>query len=410
MRENDIITGLDIGTTKVCAVIGQVRESSIEIIGVGSSPSYGLRKGVVVNIDSTVDSITKAVEEAELMAGVEVNSVYAGIAGGHIKGMNSRGVIAVSSKDREIRQADVNRAIDAAKAVSIPMDREVIHVFPQEYIVDDQDGIKDPIGMSGVRLEVEIHIVTGAVTSAQNIVKSVNRAGFAVNDIVLQPYSAALAVLTPEEKELGVVLSDMGGGTTDIIMFVNGSVRYTGVLAIGGNHITNDIAVGLRTPAISAEAIKKKYGCADSSLINPEDMIEVPSVGGRAPRKISKKVLSEIIQPRYTEIMTLVQRELRMTGFEDLIAAGMVITGGGSLIEGSAEITEKIVGLPVRMGYPGSVRGLVDVINSPIYATGVGLVLFGMKYGDHSSVYREQGDSLFKNISRRMGDWFREFF
>jgi len=299
LEDESIITGLDIGTTKVCAIIGQVNQvGGVDILGVGIAPSYGLRKGVVVNIDNTVKSITKAIEEAELMAGVEIDSVYTGIAGGHIKGINSRGVVAISSKTKEITQADVERVIDAARAISIPIDREVIHVIPQEFIVDDQDGIKDPVGMSGIRLESEVHIITGAVSSIENIIKSVHRAGYKVNDIILEPLASAEAVLTDEEKELGVTLIDLGGGTTDIIMFINGSVWHTSVIALGGNHITNDISYGLRTPVQSAEIIKKKYGCAYADLVSEDELIEVESVAGHQSKKVSRKFIAEIIQPR----------------------------------------------------------------------------------------------------------------
>lgn len=407
---NDTIVGLDIGTTKVCAVVGQQDElGNLEIKGVGTAPSHGLRKGVVVNIDATVESIRAAVEEAELMAGLEIQTVYVGIAGGHIEGMNSRGVIAISSKGREITQAEVDRAIDAARAVVIPMDREVIHVLPQEFIVDDQDGIKDPIGMTGVRLEVEIHIVTGAVTSAQNIVKSVRRGGFDVNDIVLQPLASANAVLSSDEKELGCVLIDIGGGTADVIMYVDGAVWHTGVLAIGGNHVTNDLTVGLRTPTQSAEIIKKKYGCALRSMVNPSEMIEVPSVGGRKPRKVARTFLAEIIQPRMEEIFSLVQREIKMTGFDELISAGVVVTGGASMIEGAAEIAEEVFQLPVRIGVPRGISGLKDVVSSPVYSTAVGLTQYGMADMGAVLVHAREG-GLFRGIRNRMKSWFGELF
>lgn len=409
--EESIITGLDIGTTKVCAVIGQINElGGTDIIGVGTAPSFGLRKGVVVNIDNTVKSISKAIEEAELMAGVEVESVYTGIAGGHIKGINSRGVVAISSKSHEITQADVDRVIDAARAISIPVDREVIHIIPQEFIVDDQDGIKDPIGMSGIRLESEVHIVTGAVSSIENIIKSVHRAGYEVEDIVLEPLASAEAILTDEEKELGVALVDLGGGTTDIIMFINGSVWHTGVIAIGGNHVTNDISYGLRTPVQSAEIIKKKYGCAYASMIDSQDTIEVPAVGKRNTKKVSRKFLSEIIQPRMEEIFGLVHREIKVSGFDELIVAGAVITGGASLLEGSVELAEKVLEIPVRLGYPQKIGGLVDKVNTPLYATGVGLVLYGSKNKSFPDLYRASGENLFKNIIKRLSMWFKENF
>ncbi len=411
MAEAGIITGLDIGTTKVCAVIGQMNDlGGVDIIGVGVAPSSGLRKGVVVNIDNTVKSINKAVEEAELMAGVEVQSVFTGIAGGHVKSLNSRGVVAVSSKNREITASDTERVIDAARAISIPIDREVIHIIPQEYIVDDQDGIKDPVGMSGVRLEAEVHIVTGAIASIENIIKSINRAGYEVEDIVLEPLAAAESVITEEEKELGVVLIDLGGGTTDIMMFVKGSIWHTGVLSLGGNHVTNDVSIGLRTPVTSAEIIKKRYGTAFSDTVDPEDIIEVPAVGGRPSKKVAKKNLSEIIEPRMSEILELVKREIKMSGFDELIGAGAVLTGGGSLLDGTMELSEKILNIPVKLGIPENVGGLVDKIIQPQFATGVGLVLYGSKNASMKGLYKGSEENVFKNIIKRLGMWFKEYF
>ncbi len=411
MAESGIITGLDIGTVKVCAVIGQINEmGGINIMGVGMAPSSGLRKGVVVNIDNTVKSITQAIEEAELMAGVEIESVYTGIAGGHIKSFNSRGVVAVSGKSREITQNDVDRVIDAARAISIPIDREVIHVIPQEFIVDDQDGIKDPIGMSGIRLESEVHIITGAIASIENIIKSINRAGYEVEDIVLEPLASAESLLTEEEKELGVVLVDLGGGTVDVIMFIKGSIWHTGVISLVGNHITNDITIGLRTPITSAELIKKRYGCAMIDMVDSQEIIEVPGVGGRSGKKIAKKFLAEIIQPRMEEIFELVKREMKMSGFDEMIGAGAVLTGGTSLLSGSAELAEKILNIPVRVGYPEKVGGLVDKINSPIFSTGVGLVLYGSKNASMKDLYKGTEENIFSNIIKRLGMWFKEYF
>jgi len=411
LTETGIITGLDIGTTKVCVVIGQLNDlGGVDIIGVGVAPSSGLRRGVVVNIDNTVKSINKAVEEAELMAGVEVQSVFTGIAGGHIKSFNSRGVVAVSSKNREIMQTDVERVIDAARAISIPIDREVIHVIPQEYIVDDQDGIKEPIGMSGVRLEAEVHIITGAISSIENIIKSINRAGYEVEDIVLEPLASAESLLTDEEKELGIVLIDMGGGTTDVIMYIKGSVWHTGVIALGGNHVTNDIAIGMRTPVTSAEVIKKRYGVAVADTVNAEEIIEVPGVGGRPPKKVPKKTLASIIEPRMSEILELIKREIKMSGFDELIGAGAALTGGGALLNGSLDMFENVLNIPVRLGVPEKVGGLVDKINSPQYATGVGLVLYGSKNKSYKDLYKGSEESVFKNIIKRLGDWFKEYF
>lgn len=406
-KKSSLIVGLDIGTSKVCAVVGEVTERGLEIIGVGSHPSRGLRKGVVINIESTVGSIKRAVEEAELMAGCEINSVFAGIAGGHVKGFNSHGVVAV--KNKEVTQRDVDRVIDAAKAVAIPMDREVLHILPQEFIIDDQDGIKEPLGMSGVRLEAKVHIVTGAVTCAQNVIKCCNRTGLNVADIALEPLASAEAVLTPEEKELGVVLVDMGGGTTDVALFHDGAVKHTSVLGIGGNHLTSDIAAGLRTPIGEAERIKQRYGCARTSMVGKEERVEVPSVGGRGSRTISRQILCEIIEPRLEEMFQLVQREIAKSGYEGSLASGMVLTGGSTLLPGMIEMGEEVFGMPVRLGVPIHVGGLIDVVSSPIYATGVGLVLYGMKRQD-KNFFRARDSNLFQKVKNRMVDWFSEFF
>lgn len=408
-RRDNIVVGLDIGTTKICAIVGEIKEQGrVDIIGIGQHPSRGLRKGVVVNIESTVESIRRAVEEAELMAGVKITSVYAGIAGGHIKGFNSRAVVAI--KDKEITQGDVDRVVDAAKAVAIPLDREVLHILPREFIVDDQDGIKEPLGMSGVRLEAEIHIVTGAVTSVQNVVKSCQRAGLEVADIVLEPIASAEAVLTQEEKDLGVAIIDIGGGTTDILLFVDGGIAHSSVLAIGGNQVTNDIAVGLRTPQMEAEIIKQKYGCALTDLVRDDENVEVPSVGGRAPRIVSRQILAEIIEPRAQELFELINRDIKKTGFEERITAGAVITGGTSILEGMPEIAERVLDLPVRRGLPLNIGGVVEKVNSPIYATGVGLVLYGAKEMEEGRVYKLGGNNLFAKVLNRMKKWVKEFF
>ncbi|TMA12036.1 MAG: cell division protein FtsA [Deltaproteobacteria bacterium] len=406
-KKNSIIVGLDIGTSKVCAVVGEMTDRGLEVIGVGSHPSQGLRKGVVINIESTVESIKKAVEEAELMAGCEVNSVFTGIAGGHIKGFNSHGIVAV--KNKEVTQRDLERVIDAAKAVAIPMDREVLHILPQEYIIDDQDGIKEPLGMSGVRLEAKVHICTGAVTSAQNIVKCCNRTGLNVADIVLEPLASAEAVLTPEERELGVALVDMGGGTTDIALFHDGAVKHTAVLAIGGNHLTGDIAAGLRTPVAEAERIKQRYGCARTSMVTKDERVEVPNVAGRNSRTLSRQILCEIIEPRLDEIFQLILREIIKSGYEGSLASGVVMTGGSTLLPGTIEMAEQVFGMPVRLGVPTHVGGLIDVVSSPIYATGVGLVLYGMKRLD-KNFFRIRDDNLFHKVRTRIVDWFSEFF
>ncbi len=413
-KREHIVVGLDVGTTKICAIVGEVSEGAIpgerphvRIIGIGTHPSRGLRKGVVVNVESTIESIKKAVEEAELMAGVEINSVYTGIAGSHIKGFNSRGVIAI--KNREVAAADVKRVVEAAKAVAIPMDREILHVLPRGFSVDDQEGIKDPIGMFGTRLEVEVHIITGAVTSAKNIVRSINRAGLEVIDLILQPLASSEAVLTPEERELGVAMVDIGGGTTDLATIVDHGVWHTAVLGIGGNHVTNDIAVGLRTPAYEAEKIKIRYGCASTSMVRDHETIEVPSMGGRPPRVLSRQLLSEIIEPRAEEMFALVIQELRRMGYEDRVAAGVVITGGTSILDGMPELAERVMNLPVRRGAPLDVGGLVDIVNSPMYATGVGLILYGAKHREPTRAPRN-GQGAWHRVVRKMKDWAQEFF
>jgi cell division protein FtsA len=406
-RKNGLVVGLDIGTSKVCAIVGEMTERGVEVIGVGSHLSQGLRKGVVINIESTVESIKKAVQEAELMAGCEINSVFTGIAGGHIKSFNSHGIVAV--KNKEVTDRDVERVIDAAKAVAIPMDREVLHILPQDYIIDEQDGIKEPLGMSGVRLEAKVHIVTGAVTSAQNIVKCCNRTGLNVADIVLEPLASAEAVLTLEEKELGVALVDMGGGTTDIALFHDGSVKHTAVLAIGGDHLTSDIAAGLRTPIGEAERIKQRYGYARTNMVTRDERVEVPSVGGRSARTISRQILCEIIEPRLDEIFQLIRREIAKSGYDGLLASGVVMTGGSTLLPGMVQMAEEVMGMPVRLGVPMHVIGLTDVISSPIYATGVGLVLYGMKRQD-KNFFRIREDNIFGKVRGRMLDWFSEFF
>ncbi len=403
--QENIIVGLDVGTTKICAVVGEVTGNEINIIGIGTHPSIGLRKGVVVDIESTVESIQKAVEEAELMAGCEISSVFAGIAGGHITGFNSRGIVAI--KGKEATQNDVDRVIDAARAVAIPMDREVIHVIPQEYIVDDQGGIKNPVGMSGVRLEAKIHIVTGAVTSAHNIVKCANRSGLDVCDIVLEPLASGEAVLTAEEKDLGAALLDLGGGTSDLAIFFAKNIKHTFVLSLGGNNLTNDIAIGMRTSTAEAEKIKKKYGTCITRNISPEETIEVPGMGGRTPRKLPRQILGEILEPRVEEIFTLIQREIYRAGMEKIITSGVVLTGGSSLLDGGVEIAESIFNLPARLGKPRGISGLVDVVNNPMYATSVGLVLYGAR-NQPSKKFRIRDTNIFNLVMTRMKRWFKD--
>jgi cell division protein FtsA len=408
-KRDELIVGLDIGTTKIAAIVGEVTEDgTIDIIGVGTAASRGLRKGVVVNIDATVQSIEKAIEEAEHMAGCEISSVYAGIAGGHIKGLNSHGTVAV--KDKEVRDGDIARVIESAKAVAIPMDREIIHVLPQEYIVDEQDGIREPLGMSGVRLEAKVHIVTAAVASAQNIVKCCNRCGLQGADIVLEPLASAEAVLHDDERELGVALIDIGGGTTDIALFVDGAIVHTSVLPLGGNHLTNDIAVGLRAPLEAAEKIKQKYGCALTSLMNHGDTIEVPSVGGRPPRIVPREELVNVIMPRVEEIFDHVKKEIGRSGFEDLLASGVVLTGGSTVLEGMTELAEEILGMSARRGIAKNIGGLVDVVRSPSYATGVGLVQYGAKMQRAAGMGGGRAAQVDKNVWRKMRSWFKEAF
>ncbi len=403
--QENIIVGLDVGTTKICTVVGEVSGGEINIIGIGTHPSIGLRKGVVVNIESTVESIQKAVEEAELMAGCEISSVYAGIAGGHITGFNSRGIVAI--KGSEVTKLDVERVIDAARAVAIPMDREVIHVIPQEFIVDDQTGIQNPVGMSGVRLEAKIHIVTGAVTSAHNIVKCANRSGLDVCDIVLEPLASGEAVLTGEEKDLGTALLDLGGGTSDLAIFFEKNIKHTFVLSLGGNNLTNDIAIGLRASQTDAEKIKKKYGTCIAKNISAEEMIEVPGMGGRKPRKLPRQILGEILEPRMEEIFTLIKREIYRAGMENVITSGVVLTGGTSLLDGGTEVAESIFNLPTRLGKPMGIRGLVDVVNNPMYATGVGLVLYGARI-EPSKKFRIRDTNIFNRVMTRMKRWFKD--
>ncbi|HSF04393.1 MAG TPA: cell division protein FtsA [Methylomirabilota bacterium] len=408
------MVGLDVGTTKICAVIAEANAAhGIDIVGVGAAASRGLRKGVVVNIDSTVEAIRQAVAEAEQMAGVEVSGVYAGVAGGHIRGVNSRGAVTVSGKEREVSPADVQRAVETARAITLPQDREIIHVLPQAFVVDDQDGIREPVGMSGTRLEVEVHIVTGAVSSIHNVIRSVNRAGLTVHDIVLEPLASAEAVLSPDEMELGVVLVDMGGGTTDLAFFRDGAVWHSAILPLGGDHVTNDIAVGLRAPVGDAEDLKRRYGCALTSLVSAEETIDVPSMGGRKPRQLSRQILSEIIQPRMEEIITLVAREMAKLGFQDAATAGVVVTGGSALMEGVPELAEAVFDLPVRRGLPETVGGLADVVKSPIYATGVGLALYGARTGPpagDSVTSSRDGERGLGRVARRLTDWFGEIF
>ncbi len=407
-KKTNVVVGLDVGTHKVCAVVGEQTDQGPEVVGVGIHPSRGLRKGVVINIEATMESIKKAVEEAELMAGCEINTVFAGIAGSHIEGFNSQGVVAV--KNKEVTDDDVERVIDAAKAVPISLDREVLHVLPQEFAIDGQRGIQEPRGMSGVRLEASVHIVTGAVTAAQNIVKCCNRTGLNVADFVLEPLASADAVLTQEEKELGIALVDMGGGTTDIALFQGGSVKHTAVLGVGGNHLTGDIAAGLHAPMAAAEQLKQRYGCAAAEAAHRNEMLEVPSVGGRSPRSVSRQILCEIIEPRLEEVFQLVRREIGRSGYEDQLVSGIVMTGGSTLLPGMIEMAERIFNVPVRQGVAANVTGLVEVVSSPVYATGTGLLLYGLGKQERNHFRFRDNDPLLFKVRGRMTEWLREFF
>jgi cell division protein FtsA len=406
--QRQLLVGLDIGTSKVVTIVGEVAEDGhVEVIGIGSHPSRGLKKGVVVNIESTVQSIQRAVEEAELMAGCEINMVFTGIAGNHIRSLNSHGIVAI--RDKEVSPSDVERVIDAARAVAIPADQRILHVLPQEFVIDNQEGIREPIGMSGVRLEAKVHLVTGAVSAAQNIVKCVQRCGLSVEDVVLEQLASSHSVLTEDEKELGACIVDIGGGTTDIAVFCGGAIQHTAVIPIAGDQVTNDIAISLRTPTQYAEEIKIKYACALSQLANPDETIEVPSVGDRPPRRLARQTLAEVVEPRYEELFSLIRDELRRSGFEELIAAGIVLTGGSSKMEGAVELAEEVFHMPVRLGVPQFVDGLKDVVRNPIHATGVGLLLYG-RDAVAKSGERSAGKTGLRDVFDRMRAWFQGNF
>ena len=406
--EPEMIVGLDIGTSKIVAIVAEVsQDNELEIVGFGSHPSRGLKKGVVVNIESTVQSIQRAVEEAELMAGCQIHSVYAGIAGSHVKSMNSHGIVAI--KDGEVVEGDIERVIDAARAMAIPADQKILHVLPQEFIIDEQEGIREPIGMSGVRMEAKVHLVTGAVSAAQNIIKCIERCGLETDDVVLEQLASSYSVLTEDEKELGVCLVDIGGGTTDIAVFNDGAIKHTAVIPIAGDQVTNDIAIAMRTPTQYAEEIKIKYACALRQLTNPDEVIEVPSVGDRPPRRLARQTLAEVVEPRYEELMTLILAELRRSGYENLIASGVVLTGGSSKMEGVVELAEEVFHMPVRLGEPQHVTGLIDVVRNPIHATGVGLLIYGHLSGQSNQLNnfsRNQGPTMFGRVK----DWIKSNF
>ncbi|HSC96294.1 MAG TPA: cell division protein FtsA [Burkholderiales bacterium] len=404
-RDNKkLLVGLDVGTSKIAAIVAEVRpEGGFEIIGMGSHPSRGLKKGVVVNIETTVNAIQRALEEAELMADCKIREVYTGIAGSHIRSFNSQGMVAV--KDKEVALADIERVVDTARAVQIPNDQQILHVLNQEFIIDGQEDVREPLGMSGVRLEVKVHIVTGAVSAAQNIVKCVRRCGLEVRDLVLQPLASAMAVISDDEKDLGVALVDIGGGTSDLVVFTHGAIRHTAVIPIAGDQITNDIAMALRTPTKDAEDIKERYGCALSQLADPQDMVEVPGLGEREPRQLSRKTLAEVIEPRVEELYSLVQTELRRSGYEELLSSGVVITGGSSVMQGMVELGEEIFHMPVRVGYPAYHGALAEAVRHPRHSTGVGLLLAGMQQMRNREIARMSAGS-FRQVLDRMKTWF----
>ncbi|MAT94708.1 MAG: cell division protein FtsA [Halioglobus sp.] len=409
-QDKKMIVGLDIGTSKVVAIVGEIGpDGEIEVVGIGSNPSKGMKKGVVVNIESTVQSIQRAVEEAELMAGCQIHSVYVGIAGSHIRSLNSHGIVAI--KEQEVFGHDLERVIDAAQAVAIPADQKVLHILPQDYVIDHQEGIKEPLGMSGVRLEAKVHLVTCAVNAAQNIEKCIRRCGLDVEDIILEQLASSYSVLTDDERELGVCLVDIGGGTTDIAIFTEGSIRHTGVIPIAGDQVTNDIAMALRTPTQHAEEIKIKYACALAQLAGPEETIKVPCVGDRPPRDLSRQSLAEVVEPRYDELFTLVQAEIRRSGFEDMIPAGVVLTGGTSKMEGVVELAEEIFHMPVRVGYPATVQGLTDIVRNPIYATSVGLLQYGAQHPEGGgSPVPGKGAGQNEGLLGRLRSWLQSNF
>ncbi|MDF1654219.1 MAG: cell division protein FtsA [Coxiellaceae bacterium] len=405
--DKNLIVALDIGTSKIAALVGEVTEDKqVEVIGFGSHPSHGLKRGVVVNIESTVQSIQRAVEEAELMAGCDINMAYTGIAGSHVKSLNSHGIVAI--RDREVNQSDVERVIDAAKAVAIPADQKILHILPQEFIIDAQEGVREPVGMSGVRLEAKVHIVTGAVSAAQNISKCVRRCGLQVGDVVLEQLASSHSVLNEDEKELGVCMIDIGGGTTDIAIFTEGSIRHTAVIPIAGDHVTNDVAVALRTPSKYAERIKIKHGSVVPNNVESGETIQVPSVSKRPPKTIHRKALCQVIAARYEELFALIENEIRRSGFEDFITAGVVLTGGASNVEDSVELAESVFKMPVRLGVPQNISGLVDVRENPSYATGVGLLLHGLQHT--SSDHHFDADQGVKGLWSRMKGWFQGNF
>ena len=404
----DLLVGIDIGTSKVVTLVGEMSaDGKLHVIGYGSHPSQGLKRGVVVNIESTVQSIQKSVEDAELMAGCEIYSAYTGIAGSHIRSVNSHGIVAI--RDREVSQNDVDRVIEAAKAIAIPADQKILHVLPQEFIIDSQDSIREPVGMSGVRLEAKVHIVTGAVSAAQNIVKCMKRCGLATSDIVLEQFASSQSILSEDEKELGVCMIDIGGGTSDIAIFTDGAIRHTAVIPIAGDQVTNDVAIALRTPTRNAEEVKIKYGCALQDLVDSNQMIDIPALGDRSGKRLPRRALAEVVEARYEELFSLALTELRRSGLEEMISAGIVLTGGASKIQGAQELAERVFKIPVRIGRPNHVTGMADIINNPIYATGVGLLVYGFKQRQNQQEVVINQPSL-KSLWSRMKNWFQGNF
>lgn len=411
-RRAEVLVGLDIGTSKICVIVAEANEDgSLEIVGLGKHPSKGLNRGAVVNIDQTVDSIRTAVDEAEFISGIPIRSALVGIAGGHIRSFNSNGIVAI--KNKVVDQDDINRVIESARAVTMPTDHEIIHVLPQEYLVDDQEGITEPIGMAGVRLECKVHVVTGAIPAIQNVTRSVERAGLAVERLALQPLASSMAALTDDERDLGVAIVDIGSGTADIAVISAGSLRHSAIVPLGGNHITRDIAIGLRTPDYQAERIKMEYGYALASKLNHDEEIEVPSVGGRPPRFLSRQMLAEIIEPRMEEILVLIRREIQKSGIEDLLPAGVVLTGGASILDGTVDLAERVLELPVRQGMPSGIGGLVDMVNGPMYSTGVGLIIYGIRSGvrgRRSWLVANGGNGSLKHTTEKIRNVLAGFF
>jgi len=410
MAKKERIVGVDLGTTKVAAIIAEVENGDLKIVGVGSTPSYGLKRGVIVNLEKSINSIKKAVDEAARMAGVRVDTCYAGISGSHIESINAHAIITTARTGGVITRRDTERVIEQARAIALPMDREIIHAIPIEYIVDNEKGIRDPVGMSGIKLEADIHIVTAAITSAQNIFSALQKAGLRVKDLVLQPLASSYSVLQPDEMDLGVCLLDMGGGTTDLAIFYDGAIRYTQVIPLGGEYITNDIAIGIRTPHVQAETIKKKYATLTLTPEEKADQVKVPGIGGREDRFISKETLYNIVSPRVEEILMIVSKEIKKSGFSDVLGAGVVITGGTARLAGLDRFAEEIFNLPVKIGVPRKIGGLTDIILDPIYATGVGLILYGYEKKNQSLLPKAKGASIFEALKKRFEDWFGKYF